>query len=138
MFNFKVCSNFDTMGSRSDIRGKFWNVVLEKGWRRSVGPIMWEMKKCCLESRGRGAGNNILQTIKRRRPVCACACTQYTPKRRSPKTKQLLQVAEYMLIPTYQILFYLYYFYLYYSMLFYNWISHFTFCVLIYYNNHVN
>jgi len=25
-----------------------------EGWRRSVGPIMWEIKKCYLESMSRG------------------------------------------------------------------------------------
>ena len=25
-----------------------------EGWRRSVGPILWEMKKCYLESMSRG------------------------------------------------------------------------------------
>ena len=28
--------------------------LYDEGWRRSVGPIMWEMKKCYLESMSRG------------------------------------------------------------------------------------
>jgi len=32
--------NFGTE-SRSEIPWEFWNVVLEKDWGRSVGPIVW-------------------------------------------------------------------------------------------------
>jgi hypothetical protein len=40
---------------RQSIRNA-WKVLkcAGEGWRRSVGPIMWEMKKYCLESRSRG------------------------------------------------------------------------------------
>ena len=37
--------------------GNTWEVLkcgAGEGWRRSVGPIMWEMKKCYLESMSRG------------------------------------------------------------------------------------
>jgi len=37
------CWKFDTSESRSEIHGKFWNVVLEKGRKKSVGRIVWEM-----------------------------------------------------------------------------------------------
>ena len=42
-----------------------WKVLkcAGEGWRRSVGPIMWEMKKCYLESMNR----NILHEIRKRK-----------------------------------------------------------------------
>jgi hypothetical protein len=38
-----------------------WNFLkcdAGEGWRKSVGPIMWETKKCCEESRSRGTSYN--------------------------------------------------------------------------------
>jgi len=36
------------------MRWKFWNVVLGVGRRASVGPIVWKMKRCYVESRRKG------------------------------------------------------------------------------------
>ena len=47
---FVWCWNLNISESRPEIPGKFWNMVLEKVGR-SVGLIVWEMKKCYTESR---------------------------------------------------------------------------------------
>jgi hypothetical protein len=41
---FLLCWNLDASGSRSENLGRLESDARE-GWRRSVGPIMWEMKK---------------------------------------------------------------------------------------------
>jgi len=52
--SFVRCCSLDTSWSVSEIRWKFWNVVLGVGRRASVGPIVWKMKKCYIESRRKG------------------------------------------------------------------------------------
>ena len=37
---------------RSNLKVRICGAV--EGWRRPVGPIMWEMEKCCIELRGEG------------------------------------------------------------------------------------
>ena len=44
-----------TTGTRKpEIRGIFFNLVLKKDLRRSVGPIVWKMKKYNTESKKKG------------------------------------------------------------------------------------
>jgi len=43
--SFAWCWKLDTSESRSRIRGKFWNVVLEKDGEDQGVPILWEMKE---------------------------------------------------------------------------------------------
>ena len=49
MLNFEHslvwCENLDTSENRSEIPGKFWNVVMEENGEVSVGQILWKMKK---------------------------------------------------------------------------------------------
>jgi len=53
--NFVWCWNWDTL--RSCTRNTFQVLKCcggEEGWRSSVGPIVWEMSKYCIESRRTG------------------------------------------------------------------------------------
>jgi hypothetical protein len=43
----------DASGSRSETSGNFLKFGAGEGWKRSVGPIMLDMKKYYLESRSR-------------------------------------------------------------------------------------
>ena len=43
--SFSLRWKLDTSESRSEIPGKFWNVVLEKNSIRSIWPIFWELIK---------------------------------------------------------------------------------------------
>ena len=51
--NFVWCWNLDNSESRAEIPGKFLKCGFGEGWKRAVGPIVWEMKKCYKESRRR-------------------------------------------------------------------------------------
>jgi hypothetical protein len=57
--SFVCCWNSNTSESRSEIVERFCGVG--EGRRRSVGPTMWEMRKCYLESTGE---RNMLHTVK--------------------------------------------------------------------------
>jgi hypothetical protein len=62
IFNVQGYRNLDTMGSTSEIPGKFLKCCVGKGLRRSIGPIVWEMKKYLHRVRsGEGEGISCVQ-----------------------------------------------------------------------------
>ena len=69
-YSFEWCWKLDTSESKSEMPGKFWNVVMEKD-----GTIGWEMKKCYHESKKRGTSNIQLKEGRLNGLVISCIGT---------------------------------------------------------------